>query len=409
MSAAQFTQPGNTPRPNADDSVQPGFSQAPVNTEVFVVGGGPAGLAGAIAARQHGFAVTLADYSQAPIDKACGEGIMPEGVAALRSLGVEVPREQSFPFRGIRFVENGSAVQAAFAVSHGLGVRRTVLHQLLLERACELGVTMRWGAAVTSDSNGVRCDGERVKCDWLICADGQRSRMRGWAALGPVAIRGERIGIRQHFIVTPATDFVEVHWHARGQAYVTPVGPNEVCVALIGNQPGVRMGDLWDLFPALREHLGEAQTSDSARGSVSASLRVRRITRGNLSLIGDAAGSIDAITGEGLSLAFRQALLLGDALSRGNLALYEAAHRSLERAPRMMERVLLAAASRDWLRRRALVALAARPDVFTRLLAVHNGVLPLRSVGLRTLAAFILRLLQAGTVGRAHDSGGGPA
>lgn len=78
----------------------------------------------------------------------------------------------------------------------------------------------------------------------MICADGQRSRMRGWAALEPVAIRGERIGIRQHFIATPTTDFVEVHWHARGQAYVTPVGSNEVCVALIGNQPGVRMGDL---------------------------------------------------------------------------------------------------------------------------------------------------------------------
>jgi flavin-dependent dehydrogenase len=409
VSAARFAQLGKTHRPNADDRRQPGFSQTSINTGVFVVGGGPAGLAGAIAARQHGLTVTLADYSQAPIDKACGEGIMPEGVAALRSLGVEVPREQSFPFRGIRFVEQGSAVQAAFAVSHGLGVRRTVLHRLLLERARELGVTMHWGAAVTSEGSEVRCNGERVKCDWLICADGQRSRMRKWATLGPVAIRGERIGIRQHFITTPVTDFVEVHWHARGQAYVTPVGPNEVCVALIGNQPGVRMGDLWDLFPALRERLGDAQAADRARGGVSASLRVRRIARGNLALIGDAAGSIDAITGEGLSLAFRQALALGDALSRGNLTRYEAARRSLERAPRMMERVLLAAASRGWLRQRALVALTAHPDVFARLLAVHNGVLPLKSVGVRTLAAFILRLLQAGKVGRAHDNGGGPA
>lgn len=409
MSAAWLTQSGNTYRLNADDRLQPASSKVHVNTEVFVVGGGPAGLAGAIAARQRGFAVTLADHSQAPLDKACGEGIMPEGVTALRSLGVEVPHEQSFPFRGIRFIENGLAAQAAFAIRHGLGVRRTVLHRLLVERARELGVTMHWGVAVTLDGSGVHCNGERVKCDWLICADGQRSRMRRWAALGPVAIQGERIGIRQHFITTPVTDFVEVHWHVQGQAYVTPVGSNEVCVVLIGNQPGVRMEELWDLFPALRECLGDAQTSDKARGGVSATLRVRRITRGNLALIGDAAGSIDAITGEGLSLAFRQAVLLGDALSCGNLAPYEATHRSLERASRMMERVLLAMASTNWLRRRALVALAARPDMFARLLAVHNGMLPLRSVGLCPLAAFILQLLRAGKVGRAWDTGGGLA
>jgi len=378
-----------------------------VNTEVFVVGGGPAGLAGAIAARQRGFAVTLADHSQAPIDKACGEGIMPEGVAALRFLEVEVPGEQSFPFRGIRFVEHGWAAQASFAISHGLGVRRTMLHRLLVERAQELGVTMHWGVNVTAGEKGVHCNGERVKCDWLICADGQRSQMRDWAALGPVTVRNQRIGIRQHFITTSVTDFVEVHWHVQGQAYVTPVGSNEVCVVLIGNQPGVRLGELWDLFPALQERLRDAQPSDKARGSVSATIRVGRITRGgNLALIGDAAGSIDAITGEGLSLAFRQAVTLGKALSCGNLTQYEATHRSLERAPRMMERVLLALASTHWLRRRALVALAARPDTFTRLLAVHNGMLSLRSVGLRPLAAFILQLLRAGKVDRAWDTGG---
>jgi len=332
---------------------------------------------------------------------------MPEGVAALRSLGVEVPHEQSFPFRGIRFIENGLVAQASFAANHGLGVRRTVLHRLLVERARELGVIMHWGVTVFPDDNGMRCNGEKVKCNWLICADGRRSRMREWAALGSVAERGKRIGIRRHFIAAPVTDCVEVHWHARGQAYVTPVGSNEVCVVLIGNQSGVQMDELWGLFPALQERLGDAQTSDKAKGGVSATLRVRRITRGNLALIGDAAGSIDAITGEGLSLAFRQAVALGNALSRGNLALYEATHRSLARAPRMMERVLLAMAGASWLRRRALMALAARPDMFTRLLAVHNGMLPFRSVGLRPLAAFILQLLRVSKVGQTWCPGGG--
>src|ERR1022692_2180287 len=58
-------------------------------TDLFVIGGGPAGLAAAIAARLKGLNVTLADGARPPIDKACGEGLMPDGLAALRSLGVK--------------------------------------------------------------------------------------------------------------------------------------------------------------------------------------------------------------------------------------------------------------------------------------------------------------------------------
>ena len=62
----------------------------PSETDVFVVGGGPAGLASAIAARRNGFDVVIADSARPPIDKACGEGLMPDGVAALRRIGVEL-------------------------------------------------------------------------------------------------------------------------------------------------------------------------------------------------------------------------------------------------------------------------------------------------------------------------------
>ena len=49
------------------------------STDIFVIGGGPAGLATAIAARQRGFDVVVADGAQPPIDKPCGEGLMPDG------------------------------------------------------------------------------------------------------------------------------------------------------------------------------------------------------------------------------------------------------------------------------------------------------------------------------------------
>src|SRR5271169_4232014 len=76
-------------------------------TEVLVAGGGPAGLATAIAARQAGFEVAVVDCAQPPIDKACGEGIMPDGLTALAALGVHVDARQAAPFRGIRFI-NGT-------------------------------------------------------------------------------------------------------------------------------------------------------------------------------------------------------------------------------------------------------------------------------------------------------------
>ena len=76
-------------------------------TDVFIIGGGPAGLAAAIAACQRGLEVTVADGARPPIDKPCGEGLLPEAYAALSKLGITIPTEDSHPFRGIKFVSGG--------------------------------------------------------------------------------------------------------------------------------------------------------------------------------------------------------------------------------------------------------------------------------------------------------------
>ena len=75
------------------------------DTDVCIVGGGPAGLAAAIAARKKGFSVIVADGAAPPIDKSCGEGMMPETLAALESLGTKFEHGEGQIFRGISFIQ----------------------------------------------------------------------------------------------------------------------------------------------------------------------------------------------------------------------------------------------------------------------------------------------------------------
>src|SRR5260370_23805 len=125
-------------------------------TGVLVIGGGPAGLAGAIAAGMKGFDVTVADGAKSPIDKACGEGLMPSTMAALRELGVTICPGDGQIFRGIRFVDAATLVEASFSGAGGFGVRRTVLHKKMVGRAPEDGLTLLWNTPVAGVSRWLR-------------------------------------------------------------------------------------------------------------------------------------------------------------------------------------------------------------------------------------------------------------
>lgn len=131
---------------------------SPETTGVFVIGGGPAGLAVAIAAAGKGFSVTVADGAEPPIDKACGEGMMPATLAVLRELGVELPAGAGCRLRGIRFVEKDIEIAAEFPEGPGIGIRRTFLHSLLIQKAEECGAELLWKTPV------VGIEGERVIC-----------------------------------------------------------------------------------------------------------------------------------------------------------------------------------------------------------------------------------------------------
>lgn len=347
------------------------MSVNPIKTDVLVVGGGPAGLAAAIAARLKGFDVVVADAARPPIDKACGEGLFPDSIAALGRLGIAIRPEHGFPIRGIRFLGDGASTEASFPSGPGLGMRRTGLHQLLADRATELGVTLRWGTPVAETSD--------VSCRWIVAADGQHSRVRLAAGLDGARRKSRRFGFRRHYQIAPWTDYVEVHWGPGLQVYVTPIARDEVCVALLCRNPHLRLDDALPHFEQLRRRLQGVAYSSAERGAVTRSRRLRRVYRGSTILIGDASGSVDAITGEGLCLSFRQAIALADALRSGDLAAYQKEHRRIFRRPMLMGDLMLSLDRYPLLRRPVLRALAFKPAIFAKLLAVHVG-LPLPAV-----------------------------
>jgi len=265
--------------------------------DVVVAGGGPAGLATAIRGALAGLSVVVVEPRPAPIDKACGEGLMPSAVARLAAIGV---CPAGCPLRGIRYLDGTHRVDAAFRGGTGRGVRRTVLHEALAARAAQLGVRVIQARVdrFSQDGGGVSVATRRgeITARYLVAADGLHSPIRRACGLDPPPARHPRYGLRRHYRVAPWTDMVEVHWAADAEAYITPVSDDLVGVAVLctAGDTGARGGldSRLAAFPEVLERLEGARGAamGDVRGAGPLRQDVRRRVAGRVLLAGDAAG-----------------------------------------------------------------------------------------------------------------------
>ena len=345
----------------------------PVGKRAVIVGGGPAGLVTALALRRIGWTVTVVDAARPPIDKACGEGLLPQGVQALRSLGVHVDHVPHADLAGIRFLNGGQSAVGHFNGVGGMGIRRTDLHALLVHSAEDAGVTLLWGEVAQGISGGeVHLRGQSLPTDLIVGADGANSRVRQWAGLA----RGHsthRFGFRQHFLLPPWSREVEVYWCSLGQAYITPVASDKVGVAWITDSPTTTLSDMLAELPMLADRLGAATPESGRRGALSGTHRLSRVTTMSVALVGEASGSVDAVTGDGLTLASLQATALAECVQRGELHAYNREHAVVMRQARRMSNALVWMGRHTWLRQRVMCALHGQPNVFDQLLNLHAG------------------------------------
>jgi menaquinone-9 beta-reductase len=382
--------------------------------DVVVIGGGPAGLAAAIVLARRGIETVLVERSEFPVDKPCGEGVLPNGVAALERLGLaraELERH-GHPIAGIRYISQAQRMaEARFVGAAGLGLRRTELSRLLLAQATALPAlqmvakTRAEVRLIERERPEVTIGDQRFRPRLVIGADGLTSHVRRSCGI-PIDIHPDRRwGMRRHFDNKPWTDHVEVYFANGVEAYVTPL-ERGINVAFLWRQEHVNAEPRHGAFeafvrdvPALARRLAGANPTDRVLASGPFRQQPRERSRNGLLLMGDAAGYVDAITGEGVGLALAQAEALehtvaplfdetpvdAPAITSAQLQPYLAASDAACRSNRDLTRLLVVLSRHPWIVERVIRALSRDPALFQHCLRANMGLaslwrLPVKSV-----------------------------
>ncbi len=384
------------------------------DADVIVVGAGVAGSSAALLLGQEGYRVLLLDRATFPRHKTCGEGIMPEGVRILASLGLmrDLLSAGSGLARGLRFrSQDGTWAQADFPPVDGqpacsVVIRRYELDYLLLERAAALpNVSVREGftvseavyddgaiRGVTGRTTGRLSAPETLRAPLTLAADGMHSKFHNRYGIEKTVLRRQRWGIAGHLQgVEAAEPFIEVFFQEGHEIYAAPLADDLVLVAILMEKKGMGafQGNLPQAYhrflqasPGFGERVGNSVVVPpvAARGPLG--FRVDPVYRPGLLLVGDSAGFLDPITGEGMTLALksvqaavpiaRRALQTGD-VSDAALAPYAAERARITHDVYKLTKLMLDVTRYPVLANRAVRHLGRDPALFQKLLGIVTG------------------------------------
>jgi geranylgeranyl reductase family protein len=300
--------------------------------DVLVVGAGPAGSATAIHLARGGARVVLADRARFPRDKPCGGGLTGR---ALRVIPVD---PSPVVERDVDRFELRLRYGATFARTHRVPLirmtQRRRLDAFLVEHAQAAGAQVRQGARVTelgADETGVtaRVGEVRVRASALVGADGANGIVARSVGLADGIVRGvamegnaplDALAVDQ----LERTAVIELATLPGGYGWVFPKG----------DHANLGVGGWGSEGPRLRDHLGrlarfhgvDPRALTEVRGH---RLPMRRLgtspSTGRVLLVGDAAGLVDPLSGDGMDEAFTSARLAAEAILAGDLERYAGA------------------------------------------------------------------------------------
>ena len=298
--------------------------------DILIVGAGPAGIFAGIALSRLGYDVLLAEKNRKPKRKICGEYLCPYGVQTMESQGFGGFLRSRFPLiKGLQIHSPGGwSVQSEFSRSesvYGYSVKRGDFESSLLEEAGNSRLDFRSGLRLTGLrrlKDGWECafkSGETLRSRLLVGADGIFSATAKLLGIKK-KIRSERIAL--HSILPnlmPDRNTARMYLFDKGKyAGLNPSG-DELNVTLVCDKTLLGRDylpdDLYrDLVEATQLPFLKAKPLERVRKLSPVSATVLRETDFRAVLIGDAAGYVDPLTGEGISTAVKSALMLASAL-----------------------------------------------------------------------------------------------
>jgi flavin-dependent dehydrogenase len=333
--------------------------------DLLIAGSGPVGLVTAIHAAEAGLKVVVIDPRIGAVDKACGEGLMPQAIEHLERIKVNPPGKDLI---GIKYNSVTRSATANFSGKPGRGVRRTTLSNHLSQRASELNISFVEGRVTDIEQNNDWVKAAGIKSRYLIGADGLHSTVRTLLNLNlqPKKSASRRYGLRQHFAIEPWSEYVEVYWLPNAELYVTPVDDMTVGIAILGSET-VNFWETVSQLPDLERSLRAAKPISKLRGAGPLRQNLTSRTLGRSLLVGDAAGYVDALTGEGMRVGFEEGRVAVQSILSESPSAYEAEWHHITRSYRILVTGLLWASSNHLVRPLIVPAASTLPSVFRKI------------------------------------------